>query len=375
MDNVVESFEALKEYLIQNQNAKVASGGKEIVKRCHVCGDSSDPTKAHMYIGMKDGAILYNCFKCNAKGIVDNRFLRDIGCYDISLINLVESQKQRNENYKPMNSAINRDLPFVLREFPCYNYNQPTPNLINIMNKFNYLWYRISGESWNKGIKILNSSIYNLRLVLSIYDFLDKNNIHTLTRDRRIVDILNRYYLGFLSVDGRYINFRRILSDEDVTDFFAHNMMDIGNDILRQRYVIYNIDGVKGGSRFYVIAGHLELDKPEIPKVHIAEGPFDIISIFMNELSKTDNDAYFAINGKSYSTFIDWFIRQYGLMGLEYHLYLDNDYDLSYSDLNIISDRIKSTHSRLFIHHNEYPGEKDYGVPINRIQDVWRSIV
>ena len=84
-----EAFESLKEYLRIHFNAKVASGGREIVKRCHFCGDSKDQTHAHLYIGYKDGLIRYNCFKCGAKGIVDKRFLYDLGCYDERLVGLI----------------------------------------------------------------------------------------------------------------------------------------------------------------------------------------------------------------------------------------------------------------------------------------------
>ena len=52
------AFEALKVYLIKEHNAKIASGGKEIVKKCHICGDSRDPSSRHMYIGLKDGTIV-----------------------------------------------------------------------------------------------------------------------------------------------------------------------------------------------------------------------------------------------------------------------------------------------------------------------------
>ena len=41
-DRTSEAFEALKQYLIDNHNAKIVSGGREILKRCHICGDSRD---------------------------------------------------------------------------------------------------------------------------------------------------------------------------------------------------------------------------------------------------------------------------------------------------------------------------------------------
>ena len=56
--NTSEAFEILKQYLIDNYNAKVASGGREIIKRCHICGDSRDLSDAHMYIGMRNGIIV-----------------------------------------------------------------------------------------------------------------------------------------------------------------------------------------------------------------------------------------------------------------------------------------------------------------------------
>ena len=94
MANVNEAFEALKQYLIQNNKAKVVSGGREILKRCHICGDSRDPSDAHMYIGLKNGAIVYNCFKCNAGGYVDGSFLRNMDCYDPNIIYLCQEQNK-----------------------------------------------------------------------------------------------------------------------------------------------------------------------------------------------------------------------------------------------------------------------------------------
>ena len=85
-----EAFESLKQYMVENHRAKLVSGGREILKRCHICGDSRDQSDAHMYIGMKNGSIVYNCFKCNAGGVVDGKFLRDMDCYDPNIIFLCQ---------------------------------------------------------------------------------------------------------------------------------------------------------------------------------------------------------------------------------------------------------------------------------------------
>ena len=70
--------EELKEYLLQTfPDARSASGGSEVVIRCRFCGDSqSDPHAAHLYIKISGDVPLYNCFKCNAKGILTDEILR-----------------------------------------------------------------------------------------------------------------------------------------------------------------------------------------------------------------------------------------------------------------------------------------------------------
>ena len=101
-----EAFEALKHYLVTEHNAKVASGGREVVKRCHFCGDSRDPTSRHLYIGLADdGIIKFNCFKCNSGGIVDGKFLRDMGCYDTNLILLCNELNQKITSSNPSRSG------------------------------------------------------------------------------------------------------------------------------------------------------------------------------------------------------------------------------------------------------------------------------
>ena len=54
MKNSSEAFEALKVYMRENHNAKIVSCGREILKRCHICGDSRDPTDAHMQIHIQE---------------------------------------------------------------------------------------------------------------------------------------------------------------------------------------------------------------------------------------------------------------------------------------------------------------------------------
>ena len=63
---------------------KVSGDGQYRCKSCPFCGD----TKDHMYVLIKqndDTPVLYNCFKCNAHGIVNQTFMDYFGIDDIEI--------------------------------------------------------------------------------------------------------------------------------------------------------------------------------------------------------------------------------------------------------------------------------------------------
>lgn len=345
--NTSEAFEALKEYLVKNGLGKVASGGKEVIKRCHICGDSRDQSDAHMYIGVKEnGAIVYNCFKCGAKGKVDARFLRDIGCYDDSIISLCKSQSESNSttSFRPSrkNFIFNPVIPI---------YQEPLCSV-----KLKYLENRL-------GVNFSVHDIQRFKIVPNILDFLYANNIQNYTRDVRVLNTLNEYFVGFLSIDNKYITLRRICKE------------GIVNKFVDQRYVIYNIFGdTDGSSKVYSIPSTINtIDKITIC---IAEGALDIMSIFINcPPDNNKNSIYLALCGKSYRDCIQDLIEKYGFMNFDLHIYPDSDVpdkEFLYGVKNDLS--IFNGFCKIYIHRNGYTGEKDYGVPKERIKDMCRKI-
>ena len=63
---------------------KVSGDGQYVCKTCPFCGD----VKSHMYVKIKqdeDMPVLYNCFKCNARGIVNEQFISYFGIDDIEI--------------------------------------------------------------------------------------------------------------------------------------------------------------------------------------------------------------------------------------------------------------------------------------------------
>lgn len=335
-----EAFEALKEYMVTNFNAKIASGGKEIVKRCHFCGDSRDPTARHLYIGISDGLIKYNCFKCNARGLVDAKFLRDLDCFDTGLINLC--MEQNKKIYDP-NYSKTGNLESIYR---LNNIYIPYSNNDFAIKKLDYLSRRM-GYIFN------NRNAIDFKIVLNLKDFLYANHIDKYTRHPDLIDLLDKYFIGFLSMDNKYVIMRRLIPEGKLP-----NQID-------SRYLNYNITGRNDGMKYYIIPNIIDISKPL--DIHIAEGPFDILSIYLNIAPIGGNAIYSAICGKSYLNLVKFFITSYGFTGFNLHIYPDSDIDMK--DMRIIKNQVSIFGIQCYIHRNLSNGQKDYGVSIDKIVD------
>lgn len=336
-----EAFSALKQYLIANYNAKTASGGREVVKRCHICGDSRDPSDAHMYIGLNNGRIVYNCFKCNASGLVDGLFLRNMGCYDPNIIVLAQEQNKKSGGSESPSGNISR-VPFTFQ----HPFFYTTDNEIT-RKKLEYLEKRL-------GCMFTIGDAVRFKIVLNLKEFLNANNITKYTRHPDIMEILDKYFIGFLSMDNSFIILRRLVPEGKLP-----KNIDL-------RYVNYNIFNLEnGGTKFYTVPNYIYINAPL--EIHAAEGVFDILSIYNNISPFGTNGLYCAICGKSYNSLLRHLIINYGFMNFNLHLYMDAD--VSTKDMMRIKDDLKLYGVNIFIHRNIYNNEKDFGVPRDRIID------
>lgn len=339
--NNAEAFEALKVYMTSNYNAKLASGGKEILKRCHFCGDSRDPSAAHMYIGMRDNLIVYNCFKCPAKGIVDGKFLRDMGCYDPNIMVLCQEQNQKamGSNSSKFNSL--RTARYVGDSIIPVDLNDFS------IKKLNYLSNRF-GVSFNA------YDASRFKIILSLKDFLNTNGITNYTRHPDMINLIDKFFIGFLSMDNRYIVFRRLIPEGKLPKYIDY------------RYLNYDVYGLlTEGMKYYTIPNIIDLNRPL--DIHIAEGVFDIMSIYMNIAPLGTNGIFSAICGKSYLALVRYFIVNYGFSGFNLHLYPDSD--IGNNQMEYIKEDIKPFNIKVFVHRNVSEGEKDYGVSRDKIID------
>lgn len=339
--DIVEAFEALKQYLVDNFRAKLASGGREVVKRCHICGDSRDPSDAHMYIGLRpDGKIAYNCFKCNAGGLVTRQFLKDLACYDENLITMCETQNKASGDSKATYSGKLGNI----------NYRKlllPISTNEYAMKKLNYISNRF-------GMIFNPQDAARFKIILNLKDFLNINSIDRYTRHPDAVDALDKFFIGFLSMDNRYVMMRRLIPEGKLPEFIDY------------RYVNYDITGSQSqGIKYYAIPNIVDISRPV--EIHMAEGAFDILSAYFFVAPMGTNAAFVAIGGKAYENAVKFLITQYGFAGFILHIYADADVDDRM--FAKIKNMLAPFNIPVYIHRNRTPGEKDFGVSMDKIQE------
>lgn len=347
VSNESEAFAALKQYLVENFDAKVASGGKEVIKRCHFCGDSRDSSSRHLYIGQSsDGAIVYNCFKCNAGGVVDGKFLRDMGCYDQGIIELCQEQNRNSSSSKSGNSGrVKRHS-----RLPMSKKYQIVSNPGSFTNK------KLEYISKRLGYNFTLMDLPRFKIILNLKEFLNFNGFTYYTRHPDLVEQLDKFFIGFLSADGEYVILRRLVPEGKVSKY------------IDSRYVNYSMYGDKStreGLKYYILPSLVDMNKQV--EIHVAEGVFDIMSIFLNVAPKDVNGIFASVCGKSYGSLLSYIIAYYGVINPIIHLYPDND--VKQYEISRALETIRPFAQEIFIHRNTYEGEKDFGVSPDKIKE------
>jgi hypothetical protein len=336
--------ENFKNFLLSGiPTAKVVSGGSHVACRCFECGDSKkDSRSKHLYISMPtdNDPPLYYCHLCNCSGVVTYRKLIDWGIYDPDIATDLLSHYIGVGNSSKVRS-IGKDKVYYLRND--YMYDDYRSHL-----KMTYINNRL-------GTNLQPEDFMRLKVVMNLHDILEINNITTYTREISIVNDLDRAFVGFLSLDNGFIIFRK-LDDELVYKSIDH------------RYVNYRIfDKEETSQRFYVVPQAVDLLSPYRIKLHIAEGVFDILSIYLN-VRKQEPGIYSTVCGSNYSSIISYFMIEKQIPNLEIHLYPDNDQPNK--KMKDIVDKFNPYQVPIYIHRNISPHEKDFGVSSDRIVEV-----
>lgn len=324
-------------------NVKMASGGREITFRCPFCGDSQrDPNTRHFYMSIPtdDTPSLFRCFKCEARGVTTPRMLASMGIVDSELTVGLELFNA---------SVLSMSKNKVYSDNRTYYLNNYISDCEMSHAKLGYINKRL-------GLNLSFKDLIDNKIVLNLSDIFRVNNNLVPTRDERILRELNGAFLGFISVDNCFINMKNL-------------MLDQVSDSINKRYINYVVyNKYDNTQKYYVPPININYSRPGNIKLHIAEGPFDILSIKYNLRKEFDQNIYTSIGGNSYLHILQTFINVYGLINLEPHIYLDNDVDAN-KICNNIADYISDYNMPLYIHVNVYPNEKDFGVYLSHIKE------
>ena len=337
MFNKAEFIEFLRE---EFPEGNLVSDGNEFRCRCRFCGDSStNAYKARFYISLNDpsGLIFYHCFNCGVGGLFTSKVLRMISAAPSNLLMDLASLNKSNE----IGLRYQRQSKIYKLQ-----YEDIIDNDINRV-KLKYFNDRL-------GLRLRYEDLIQNKIVLSILNLLNKNNIPI--EDENIVRELDTFFIGSLTINNCLINFRQIGKESIIKDKHV-------------KFPLFNNNDIK---RYYAIPTTCNLNKRV--RVNIAEGMFDISSIFYNLRGQNrENELYIAIGSKAYESVIKMCLLEFGLLNCEFHLYMDNDVEES------VKRKIKRKYSKLYIpiyvHHNEYMNEKDYGVDRTRIIDSEYELV
>lgn len=332
-----------KYFLLRNIQpwAKEASGGREINCRCFYCADSKTRSKGHMYIKIprtENDVSTFYCQKCKTAGIVTPKTLMEWDIYDPMIAGELSSYNKTILS-KPQNR--------LLKGYEIYRiYNDVITDNELSRFKLNYINKRL-------GTSLTYNDCTNLKIVLNLHDIIQRNHLNP-SRDPRIIQALNDNFLGFLSHDNAFLNMRNL------------DLSDNLHESLKKRYINYNLVGKFDNTcRFYNVPCVIDISKPI--QLHIAEGSFDILSIYLNLRKNTPNAVFTAIGGSGYKGILRYFITKLKVPTLEIHIYPDAD--ITDEAMNDIARYIRIFGYTLFIHRNIYPGEKDFGVSLDRINE------
>ena len=326
--------------------AKVASGGKVVNCRCMYCPDSKNPSSKHFYISIPPDdktPSLYYCHLCHNSGVVSYEKLIEWDIFDESVaIDLIAHNKNcskfaNNTQYYQKRKAIISIKTTTDSDLTKY--------------KLDYINNRL-------GCQFTYEELRKLKIVLNLSDLLKDNYITRLTRDPGVVDQLDKNFLGFISIDNSFVNMRR-LCDKGL----VYKSID-------KRYINYKLyDKFDTSERFYTIPTRIDLSIPQRVKIHVAEGSFDILSVYKN-LRHEEPGIYTSIGGSNYIGICMYFLERYKLPYCEFHFYPDNDKYGSRYKMQKIADYLKPLNIPMYLHRNICEGQKDFGVSPDLIQEV-----
>lgn len=335
-------LERVVDFLKTVPNASMSTDSKELYCACPWCDFNLSSPNAHhlaIRIDVEEGeTMVYHCFRasCQESGILKTSTLQRLGCTDMETI--LELAKH--------NAAISKTID---RFTPKKKRKLITLNINNRSNKMKAAYINV-----RLGTHMTVPELKDLKIQLSLYDYLTINHIKRLAYPKQVCDMLDDHAIGFISIYEDYVVFRDITPDL----------------ITGRRYTMYRSTGVPdpGDTKLYCIPGEVDLTDPEPAVLNIAEGPFSILGVYLNtELGRDRRNCLFLANcGGGYLRTIKQICRQYGFLDVDINIYSDSEINMGvYQKLYKQLKNEISIHS-MIVYYNEKA--EDFGVPVEKIK-------
>jgi hypothetical protein len=289
--------------------------------RCPICGDSQkNPKDAHCYIKCSDDPaepLLYNCFKCNSGGRVDQEFLSKLG------INKTLTSQLSKQRYSRIGTIKKMDIDLVTG----------TPIIDSPQTR--YIEYRLG-----KGFEY--DDYDRFKIIWNIDEI--RNHI----TDKRVLNTLPSMNdsISFLSDDRSCILIRSF----------------IGDDCRWRKIKIIN----SNSKSFYTIKSTIDLFTPDTITVNIAEGVMDVLSVYKN-FNDGINSVYSASLGSDYISALEYMMMK-GFVGKNIIIKIYIDSDINDKALKYQLKKYRWLFNKIILYKNIK--SKDVGVPIDQIKLV-----
>lgn len=289
----------------------------EYVTRCPFCGDSNDPSHGHFYIHIdldKNTNMVFNCFKCSTSGVVTKDVCKRLDIDDLNILSGVSTLNKTAEKIDKLSTTDN-----ILK------FDYDIPDKYKMDWKIMYIKNRLQ-------IPLNESDLRKIKVVTSLYDFLNLNKIKKLTCENWQADMIEKYYIGFVSYGNGYILFR------DVT-----GKMNIP-------WLKYPItEESREGRAFYTVGARIDPYTNDEININLCEGVMDAISVCYNLGYNGDNNLNIAVAGKFYEGILRYVISL-GLFGDNVRVNIFADNDEKFNKKNKGKDTTLDFYKKLFKH-------------------------
>lgn len=298
--------------------------------RCPFCGDSQKDLKdSHLYIKCTDDPdepLLYKCFlaNCLAKGKVDRFFLKLLGINNKEIIDIVSE----NKKYNRIGLFRNNNIDIIT--------GKPVMNSAQVGYIEKRLGKGFTEEDLDK-FKII-WDISSIIPYMPNSTAFDKKAINTLPGKNDVI--------SFISEDKSLVAVRSIIEDG-----------------FRWKKIYLSKSSINT-STVYTLKVTLDLFTQDPIEVNIAEGIFDILSVYKN-FNKCKNSVFISVLGGDYQNGIDYAIKK-GIIGsnVTIKVYADSNVNIKFLKDNL--KKYKWLFNNIFIFRNAI--YEDIGTTIDKIK-------